>query len=153
MKVKDAMSKTVHSCSAGASLETIAKIMWKNDCGCVPIVDDEGSPVGIITDRDVAIGAALKHKPLWDVAVDEIVHGAPLYSCKTTDDVSSAVQLMHKHRVRRLPVVDSDGRLAGVISIGDIVAYAGGDFSAVPVRQTMGMLQAVTGHHTGLEVA
>lgn len=154
MKVKEIMNKNVHTCDMDASLDAAAMIMWNNDCGCVPIVDSHGAPIGIVTDRDIAIGCALQHKPQWEIRVGDITNGHSLFFCKTVDDIADALQLMRKQGVRRLPVVNNSGKLAGIISLGDIVAHMEAkDSAALPLKQTLGMLKSVTGHHAELRVA
>ncbi|GAB3093401.1 CBS domain-containing protein [Aestuariicella hydrocarbonica] len=146
-KVQDIMSKTVHACTMDTTLEKATMIMWNNDCGCVPIVDEQEKPIGMVTDRDIAMGSALQHKPQWELQLRDITNGHSLFSCRTTDDVERALQTMKDHAVRRLPVVDDMGKLAGVVSIGDILASADAKANTEWPVQTLGMLQAVTGHH------
>lgn len=154
MRVKEIMSKTVQTCSADSTLESVALSMWDNDCGCIPVVNETGLPTAVITDRDIAIGSALQHKPLWEISVQDIVSGHPLFCCKSNDEISTAMQLMREHGVRRLPVLHSNGRLAGIISMGDILAFAKDEQNAaLSLAHTESMLKAVTGHHTELQVA
>lgn len=154
MKIKDVMVKTVYSCHMDTTLDKVALTMWNEDCGCMPVIDDANKPQGIITDRDIAIGAALQHKPLWDIRVSDIVGNRPLFSCKTTDDMHKALKLMQKQGVRRMPVINSTGKLAGIVSLGDIFAFADEKDSAdLPLKDTLGMLKAVSAHHTELQKA
>lgn len=154
MQVKDIMSKTVYTCGLDSTLESAALTMWNNDCGCVPIVNEQNIPVAMVTDRDIAIGAALQHKPLWEIRVSDITQEHPLYCCKRSDDLSTAMELMSRKGVRRLPVLHANGKLAGMISMGDILAYSESKETAeLPVSKTLSMLKAVTGHHTELQVA
>lgn len=148
MKVEDVMSKTVHTCSMETSLQTVALTMWDNDCGCIPVVDAEHRPVAIVTDRDIAIGSALQHRPLWDMSVEDVSGGHPLFCCKDDEDIHDALKMMQEHSIRRLPVIRDNGQLAGLVSMGDILAKAGARAkSKLPVADVMAMLKTVTGHH------
>lgn len=154
MKVKDMMRKTVYSCDMQTSLNTVALSMWNNDCGCLPVVDAKNLPIGIITDRDIAIGAALQHKPLWELQVSDIVGSRPLFSCKTTDDIHGALQRMQEQGVRRLPVVNGNGKLAGIVTLGDIFAFVSESGETdLPYKDTLPMLKAVSAHHAELKKA
>jgi CBS domain-containing protein len=125
MKVREIMTSDVKSCSADTNLATAAEIMWKHDCGAVPVTDGGGSVVGMITDRDICIAAATKSRPEGDIQIREVL-SKPLRSCSPTDDIRSAMETMKNEQLRRLPVVDSDGRLAGIVSLHDIAMQAKG---------------------------
>jgi CBS domain-containing protein len=95
--------------------------MWDHDCGCIPVVDNEGKLVGMITDRDICMAAYTQGKPLAEIAVSTAM--APrAYTCALTDSVGSAEKLMAAKQVRRLPVVDKQGRLVGLLSLHDIAS-------------------------------
>src|SRR3990172_13401491 len=107
MNVRELMIKNVAFCAPDASLESIAMQMWDKDCGSIPVVDGNGRPLGILTDRDIAMGCAMNHKALWEMRATEITNNRPLYTCHSDDDVQSALHTMAAHHVRRLPVVDA----------------------------------------------
>jgi len=119
MKIEALMSKSLAACSPNESLATATRIMWDRDIGFLPVVDDEGRPVGTITDRDVAMGAFISSRPLSDLPVGAVM-AINVACCSATDEVSHAEQMMQELQVRRLPVVSSDGRLVGVVSINDL---------------------------------
>ena len=149
MNVKEVMVKKVATCHMDTPLNSIAMTMWNNDCGCVPVVDEQNKPVGMVTDRDIAIGAALQHKPLWEITARDITNGRPVYNCGSGDDVHQVLDLMREHSVRRLPVVNRQGKLAGIVSFGDVIASADTSANAeLPFSETAGMLKAVSGHHS-----
>ena len=81
MNVKDMMTTQVYSCESNTPLNTVAMTMWNNDCGSVPIVDQEHKPIGMITDRDIAMGAALQKKPLWELTAQDVSNSQLLYKC------------------------------------------------------------------------
>ena len=148
MNVNDIMSSKVMSCSPEASLAQAAILMWESDCGSIPVVSDD-RPVGIITDRDIAMCCALNNRAPGELSVLIITADRALYTCSTTDTIEDALAVMKDKKVRRLPVVDKDGRLAGMLSIDDIISSADkGKLRKAPSYDvTMGALKAVAIHH------
>lgn len=147
MKVRDVMEKDVKTCSLDDNLESVAMLMWNNDCGSAPVIDQSGTPIGIITDRDIAMSCALNHKPLWELRTRDVTNNRPLYTCHENDDMSFALETMRAHRIRRLPVVDKTGHLRGLISIDDIVACSEDKLTGMSFQDTMNTLKAVCIHH------
>jgi CBS domain-containing protein len=124
MKVEDVMTKDVRSCAPETDLAAAAMLMWEHDCGTLPVVDDGDKVVGMITDRDICIAAATKHQDIAGVKVSEVTTGQ-VYSCTPGQDVSEALETFRQAQVRRLPVVDDEGKLQGILSMNDIVLHAG----------------------------
>lgn len=124
MNVRDVMSKEVKSCEAGNNLESVALLMWHHNCGSIPVVDETGHPIGILTDRDIAMAAALNHRPLWEMTAKDVMGRGAFFTCHTDDDVRLALKTMWAQKVRRLPVVNSEGHLEGILSIDDVLARA-----------------------------
>lgn len=119
MQVRDIMTEDVRACCADATGSDAVKLMWDNDCGIVPVVDSDNQVVGAITDRDIVIACwsrdvAPSRLPVCDAMTREV------QCCAPDDTVARAEQLMEKHQVRRLPVIDHEGRLCGIISLADI---------------------------------
>lgn len=141
MRVKDVMSTNVTACTPSSSLAGIASRMWLGSCGAIPVLDDERRIVGIVTDRDVCFAVASTGRPAKDVEVREITPGArTVYTCSPEDDVRDAVAVMRERRVRRLPVVDGEGRLRGMLSMTDAILHAGGE---LPCDEVLAALQAL----------
>lgn len=153
MLVENAMSSNVHSGHPMSNLEEVARLMWEGNCGAVPIVDHNDKPIGIITDRDIAMTAMLNHKPLWELSAKEFVSHQNLSFCNIGDTLESCVELMEKKSIRRLPVINDSGFLAGILSIGDIVAFATNKKTKnkktdlVSFDDVMAMLKHVSAHH------
>ncbi|MGI9294785.1 MAG: CBS domain-containing protein [Pseudomonadales bacterium] len=124
LQVNDLMSRDVLACTPDSALDEVAHMMWEKDCGAIPIVDNDNKPVGVITDRDIAMGSALQHEASWNIRAQDINGGKEVYSCRTEDDVRDALQLMQDKQVRRLPVVNNDGHLAGMLSLNDVIIRA-----------------------------
>lgn len=122
MKIEEIMTRNVHSCTPNDSLATAAQIMWENDCGAVPVVDQTGKLVGIITDRDLAMAAHLQNVSLRESRVANAM-ARDVKSCGPLDTPATVQSLMQQHKIRRVPVVDADRRLVGMVTLGDL-AYA-----------------------------
>jgi CBS domain-containing protein len=123
MKIQDIMTRPVESCRDRTDLAAAAMIMWRQDCGVVPVVDMEEKVVGVITDRDICIAVATRHRRPEELAVGDVMANR-LFTIRPDDDVRAALDTMRHERIRRLPVVDANQRLVGVLSLNDIVRAA-----------------------------
>jgi CBS domain-containing protein len=124
MNVEQIMSRDVAVCGPEDNLESVAITMWNRNCGAIPIIDSSGKPCGMITDRDVAMASALRHKPLWDIKTRE-VSNERIYTCSPDEDVNQALDVMRGQKIRRLAVVDGNGRIQGILSIDDVIQHFG----------------------------
>jgi len=124
MTVREIAHFDVQACGPEADLATAAKIMWDCDCGVVPVINEHQRVVGIVTDRDICIAAATRGMRPSDVRVRDLMT-RDVACCYAGDGVEVALNTMRERRVRRLPVVDGDGRLMGIISINDLALHAG----------------------------
>jgi CBS domain-containing protein len=113
------MTRGVWSCSVHDSLREAAKIMWDHDCGCVPVIDDLEHVVGMLTDRDVCVSGYTQGKPYDHIPVS-VAMSKKVFGIRANEEVEKAERLMRERQVRRLPVIDHDGRLEGIVSIGDL---------------------------------
>ena len=146
MTAKDLMTSNVKSCVADADLATVAKIMWDCDCGTVPVVNEERKVIGMITDRDICIAAATRSTAPGNIRVREVMSGH-VHKCFNEDDVSTVLRTMKERRVRRLPVVDRQERLVGIVSLNDLVARADRHSGAnVPGEEFLATLKSICGH-------
>ena len=126
MKVADLMTREVRACTIHESLNAAARIMWDHDCGCAPIVDVHGKLVGIVTDRDISMAAYTQGLPLEAIPVERAM-SARVVSCSRTDDLECAHRLMRTHEIHRLPVVDTRGRLIGIVTLSDLLNHSRGN--------------------------
>jgi CBS domain-containing protein len=120
MKVREIMTTEVGSCGMEANLAAAAKVMWEKDCGSVPVVDGEGRVVGIVTDRDICMALTTRNARASDITVGTLAGGA-VKSCAPEDDVREALKMMQEEQLRRLPVVDDEGKLVGILSLNDVI--------------------------------
>lgn len=123
MRVKDLMTSPVRSCGPNTNLAAAAMIMWESDCGALPVVNPEGKVVGMLTDRDICMAVATKHRDASDISVGETSSGK-MCACSPQDDIKEAFRIMAKERIRRLPVVNEDGRLHGILCMNDLILQA-----------------------------
>ena len=123
MTVGQLMSRQIRTCRSEDSLNVAAQIMWEEDCGCVPVVqeDDRASSrlVGIVTDRDICMAAYVQGKPLGSIPVTSVMQ-RDLATCVETDPVGVALSVLRTRQLHRLPVVQGDCELVGVLSLADI---------------------------------
>lgn len=120
MKVRELMTTDVKACSPDTNLATAASRMWEWDCGALPVVDEAGTFIGMITDRDICMAVATRHRLAAEILVREVSSGA-IYVCQPNDDVQLALKTMRQEQVRRLPVVNAEGILQGILSTNDLV--------------------------------
>ena len=120
MWVRDVMSSPAHTCAANDSVAAAAAMMDSLGCGCLPVVDEFGRPVGVLTDRDVCVAVARKPRFPSSILVREAMTTDP-FTCPLSAEIGQALQIMSSCRVRRLPVVDGKGKLAGIISLTDVL--------------------------------
>ena len=117
MKVSDIMTRDVRLLSPDQTIRQAAKIMTDIDAGALPVGENDRL-VGMITDRDIVIRAVAEGKPA-DTKVAEVMSKEMLY-CFDTDAIEDVERNMAKAQVRRLPVVNRDKRLVGIVSLGDL---------------------------------
>ena len=122
-KVKDMMITQVETCTPDTNLAEAGGKMWDNDCGILPVVDNESKLLGVITDRDICISLATRALPASQIRVGDVCSGT-IYSCLPEDEIENALQNMRTSRVRRLPVIDGEGKLAGLLSLDDVAIFA-----------------------------
>lgn len=145
MKVKELMNKTVHKVHFDQSLQDAAQLMWEEDCGWVPVIDRDGKVEATITDRDIAMAAYLNGSRLADISLQE-AQSKSLVTCAQSADISSVEKTMQSHQLRRLPVVDRNGKLVGVIALNDIaIAYKAGK-KGVDAKGLSDTLAAICSH-------
>jgi CBS domain-containing protein len=147
MKVQDIMTADVEACGPESDLAEAAAIMWRRDCGSVPVVDTERRIVGMITDRDICMAVSTRNKLATALKVSEVISGR-VYACAPDDAVHDALETMQSSQLRRLPVVEADGTLRGILSINDVVLHArrGKGKKHISHREAMETIKALSEH-------
>lgn len=123
MKVKEIMTSDAKACAETANLARAAELMSHNNCGILPVVTGGGKVVGLITDRDICVAAAKVDKSLASIHVNEVISG-DVHACRPEDDIQAALRTMRENKVRRLPVIDAEGMLNGILSMDDVLLNA-----------------------------
>lgn len=138
MKVRDAMHKKAVWIDPDTQLTEIARRMREEDIGALPVGEND-KLIGMVTDRDVVVrGFDEDRDPLQVTARD--VMSSPIIFCWDDVELEDAVHTMERKQIRRLPVIDSDRRMVGILSMGDVAA-------AAPPRLTNEAVRAVSAHH------
>ncbi len=123
MKVKEVMTPNAKAIWLTESLADAAQLMWDNDCGVLPIIKDGRKVIGMITDRDICMAVAMRDRNPSSVSVEEVMTGQ-VYFVNPEDEVDQALEAMREHKIRRLPVVNAEGELEGILSMNDVVLNA-----------------------------
>lgn len=145
MKVKDVMTEHVHCCTPETNLAAATELMWNNDCGMLPVVEG-GRLHGVITDRDICIALGTRNIPARDVAVRD-VQTAKVETCELESDVHKAMDVMRRAKVRRLPVVNGEGVLQGILTLNDIALRVDRTHDAeLSYEQVLNTIKAVNEH-------
>lgn len=117
------MTSPARTVRAEDSLFQAAEAMWGGDCGGVPVVDGEGRLAGFVTDRDIAMCAAIQGRTLHELPVTAAMTFGAVGVAEDAD-LAAAHGLLRTHRVRRLPVLDATGVVVGLLSLADLVRDA-----------------------------
>lgn len=121
--VGEIMTRNPRSCRPEDTLAAAAMAMCEADCRFLPVVDEAGHPIAVVTDGDICLLGSTSHRRLSDMFVRDAMSGPPA-TCRSTDDVLDAVRVMRDRRIRHLPVVGSGEILEGVLSLTDIILKA-----------------------------
>lgn len=142
MRVDQIMTKQVQCCQPGDSLQHTAQLMWDHDCGCLPVYGGDGSKkiMGMITDRDIAMCALFQGKPLGELCVRDAM-AREVRTCHPNDTLANAEKIMRESKIRRLPVVDKQECIVGMISLADLAQEA--------ARERMASMKEITDNEVG----
>jgi len=141
MKIRDCMSSDVHLVNPGDTIQSAAAMMAEIDAGAIPVSEDDRL-VGMITDRDIAVRAvAAGQGP--DSLVEEVMSHDVKY-CYEDEDTEHVLANMGDIQVRRLPVLNREKRLVGIVSLGDL-AMTG---ARAKTGQALGDISRPGGSHT-----
>jgi CBS domain-containing protein len=139
MKVKDAMHKGVDWVSPETPVIEIAKLMCEHDIGSIPIGEND-KLIGMVTDRDIVCKGLARDGFNLGRATAREVMTTGIHCCREDDDLAKAVRHMEEFQVRRLPVVNKNKRMVGILTLGDVSRSAPSDLLTECVK-------SVSGHH------
>ncbi|WPZ16394.1 CBS domain-containing protein (plasmid) [Nitratireductor rhodophyticola] len=132
MQVQDVMTSNPACCGPDTSMKEAAKLMAEHDCGELPVVDDEGRPIGVVTDRDMACrGVAEDKNP--STPVREVM-SSPAVTATPDMDLDDCCSTLEENQIRRVPVVDEKGACCGMVSQADIALHGSEHETAQLVR-------------------
>ncbi len=125
MFVKDIMTENPACCSKDTSLEEAAKMMKDNDCGCIPVVEDNEAkkPIGVITDRDICCRTVAEGKNPLEMTVGDVMT-SEVETVNPNTSVEDCCNLMEDKQIRRVVVVDDMGSCCGIVAQADIAINA-----------------------------
>ncbi len=140
MKISELMTTDVQTVGADQTIREAAGFMLRAEAGSIPVTDGD-RVIGIITDRDIAVRGVAEGRshdtPVRDLMSDGIV------CARDDDEVEDVAERMSREQVRRLPVLDSDERLVGIISLGDLARETSGE----PAQQALEGVSQPGGEH------
>lgn len=138
MKVREAMHPGAHWVEPGTPVFEIAKLMRDQDIGSVPVGENDRL-VGMVTDRDIVCRGIAEGRDCSTMTAGSVMSSGIVY-CRESEELDDAVRIMEQHQIRRLPVINEDKRMVGILSLGDV--------SHTAPRQLSGeVLQSVSSHH------
>ncbi len=121
-QVRELMTESPRTVPPDASAVDAAKVMQNEDAGIVPIVEGDGRLIGVVTDRDIALRVVAEGREPDSTKVAEIA-SQNLATVDPQQDIDEALRLMAEHQVHRLPVVEEDGRLVGILAQADVARH------------------------------
>src|SRR5918996_3781602 len=136
MKVKEIMTSNPACCTPDVRLEEAAKLMVEHDCGEIPVVESMTllRPVGVITDRDITCRTVVQGKNPLEIQVAECM-SSPCVMVTPETSLEECCRVLEQHRIRRVPVVDEQGYLCGMVSQADIAKCAPNEQTAEVVKE------------------
>lgn len=124
MRIKEIMTANPKCCVPETPVPEIAQLMVECDCGEIPIVEDLSSmrPVGVVTDRDITCRVVAQLREPSETTARDCM-SSPVITVKPDTLVEECCKLMRLHQIRRIPVVDADGRLCGLVAQADLIKH------------------------------
>lgn len=142
MKVEQVMTKDVYTVRVIDALDRAVELMREHDIGSLPVVDERGHVVGMLTDRDICMATYTHDLPPRGISVELVMSPRPV-TCAPLDDLAVVEQDMRRRQVHRVPVVDDDGHPVGILSIDDLARAAHrGALNPVEVAETLAAVSA-----------
>jgi len=122
MDIRKIMSVPPLSCWENDSLNRAAQLMWEHDCGALPVTDGNARLVGMITDRDICMAGYTRGRALPELRVADAMT-SEVYSSRPDESIEAVEKLMRTNQIRRVPIVDAENRLVGLVSVTDLARY------------------------------
>ena len=138
MQVREAMHAGVTWVGPETSLSELARKMRDEDIGAIPIGENDRL-IGMVTDRDITLRGLADGRSIESLTARDVMT-SPIVYCRADEDIGDAIRIMEDQAIRRLPVIDENKRMVGMLALGDIGDFAPRDMSAE-------VMQAVSAHH------
>ena len=122
MKINECMCQDVCYVLPNCNIYDAARIMNENHIGCIPVVDNDKKVVGVVTDRDIVLRGVACDKNTKTTQISEIMT-TNVCTCRVEENVEEAQYIMSKNQIRRIPVVDAQNKMIGIVSLGDLAHY------------------------------
>jgi CBS domain-containing protein len=119
MQLFDVMTEGAECIKPSDNIQHAAERMRDMDVGSLPVCDDHERLAGMITDRDITIRCTAEGRDPATTAVSDVMTPEILY-CFVDDEIHEAAAIMEEHQIRRLPVLNRDKRLVGIVTLGDL---------------------------------
>ena len=146
MNDKKIMTEPARTCGPETNLASVVETMWTHDCGIVPVVNERGASVGVVTDRDICIALGTRNATAAMLTARDVMT-EPVAGCVPEDDCFVALMTMQERGVHRLPVLGVGDVVLGIVSLDDIVKHAALAPASDPLRiGVLEVLAAVGGH-------
>jgi CBS domain-containing protein len=116
---RDVMTEGPACCTPDTTLDEVARLMLRNNCGEIPVIDRWDQPIGVITDRDIVCRVVAEGRNPVGVTVESCM-SQPVVTVRTDASLDDVLSAMERHQIRRVPVVNEDGSCTGIIAQADI---------------------------------
>ncbi len=143
MLIKEIMTHNTVTCDEQKTLNDAAQQMWDSDVGAMPVVNAEGIATGMITDRDICMAGYTQGRLLSEIPVSAAM-SSELHTVTASADLKEAERLMRENQIRRLPVVDGEGRPMGIVSLHDLAQSLGTGKNGVAAQEIAETLRDVS---------
>lgn len=134
MHVRELMTANPTCCGPETGLQEVAKRMADEDCGCLPVIDQDKKPVGTITDRDITCRTVAEGRNPLDLTAADCMT-SPVISVNDSADIDECCRLMEENQLRRLLVVDENGSCCGIVAQADIARKASEEMAGDLVKE------------------
>ena len=134
MDIQSIMTPNPTCCRPNPSLREVATLMADNDCGQIPVVDEQGRPLGVITDRDIAVRAVAKGADVSTATASDFMT-SPATTVTEDSSLDQVAKRMEDQQIRRVIVVDGRGAISGIVAQADIARAGGDNRTAEVVKQ------------------
>ena len=136
MQVKDMMTKDPACCASDTSLAEVARMMVDNDCGEIPVVDNNSSkqPIGVVTDRDIVCRTVAKGLNPLDLTAADCM-STSIVTVTADLSLEECCRLMEEKQIRRVPVVDDRGSVSGIVALADVALSTGKNVAGQIVKE------------------